>query len=112
MIRKVTYILFIIFALFLLVGCSEKPDDEMPSNIPVYQEELNAELSDPRLLKRLGVDEIILLEVETYHVTIGSPDISEPLGELYYTIQDGWHLKAENEVMKFVPGEGWLIAEQ
>jgi hypothetical protein len=36
----------------------------------------------------------------------------EPIGELYYTIQDAWHLKADNETFEFVPGEGWIIAEQ
>ena len=94
------------------MGCSKQSVEEIPADGPVFEEELQAKLIDPRLLDRLGTKEIIILEIDAYRVTIGSPESREPLGELFYTIQDGWHLKAENEVMEFVPGEGWLIAEQ
>ena len=50
--------------------------------------------------------------LELYHVSLGNADSNEPIGEMFYTIQDGWHLKADNEIMEFVPGERWLIAEQ
>jgi hypothetical protein len=79
---------------------------------PIHLDELNAELTDPRLLRRLGVEAVVLLEVERYRVTIAEIGSTEPLGELYYTIQDGWHLRADNEVFEFVPGEGWIISEQ
>jgi hypothetical protein len=75
-------------------------------------DELNTELTGPRLLRKLGVEGVVLLEVETYRVTIAETGTVEPIGELYYTIQDGWHLKADNEILEFVPGEGWIIAEQ
>jgi hypothetical protein len=52
------------------------------------------------------------LEVEQYRVTIAETGTVEAIGELYYTVQDGWHLKADNETFEFVPREGWIIAEQ
>jgi hypothetical protein len=58
------------------------------------------------------VGRIILLETDAYRVTIGTPESTEPIGAMYYTIQDGWHLKAENERMEFITGRGWIIAEQ
>ena len=111
-VKQIMVFFLLLISFISLVGCSAQSTEEIPSDVPVFEDELKTKLADPRLLARLGVEALILLEVESYRVTIGSTNSSEPIGELYYTIQDGWHLKAENEVMKFVPGEGWLIAEQ
>jgi hypothetical protein len=102
----------ILVTVFLLLGCSSAATDGDGAQGPVYMDELNKELTDPRLLQKLGVEGVVILEVETYHVTIAESGTVEPIGELYYTIQDGWHLKAENEILEFLPGEGWIIAEQ
>ena len=69
-------------------------------------------MADRRLLRNLDVSEIILLKVEMYSVSVGNSDTDEPIGEIFYTIQDGRHLKADNEQMEFVPVKGWLIAKQ
>ncbi len=107
---------FLAFAALLLAaailgGCGAPPDSA-PSDTPFEPEELESKLSDPRLLRKLGVEEVVLLEIELLRVTLGTPGSDEPIGEMYYTIQDGWHLKAENERMEFIPGEGWLIYEK
>ncbi len=102
----------ILASFILIVGCSSISLDGDEDQGPVHLDELKAELTDPRLLRKLGVEGVVLLEVERYRVTIAETGTVEPIGELYYTIQDGWHLKADNEVLEFVPGEGWLIAEQ
>lgn len=98
--------------LILVAGCSSISTESDKDQIPFKIDELNSELADPRLLQKLGVESVSLLEVERFRVTIAEAGRSEPIGELYYTIQDGWHLKAENETFEFVPGEGWIIAEQ
>lgn len=102
----------ILVCVTLVVGCSSISTDGDKGQGPVHADELNEELTDPRLLRRLGVEAVVLLEVERYRVTIAEIGTVEPIGELYYTIQDGWHLKADNEVLEFVPGDGWIIAEQ
>ena len=102
----------ILISVILVVGCSSASTDSDKNQSPVYIDELNAELTDPRLLWKLGIEGVVLLEVERYRVTIAETGTNEPIGELYYTIQDGWHLKADNETFEFVPGEGWIIAEQ
>lgn len=101
-----------LITIILVTGCSSTPTENDKDQNPVYFDELNTELADPRLLQKLGVVEVVLLEVERFRVTIAQAGKSEPIGELYYTIQDGWHLKAENEIFEFVPGEGWIIGEQ
>jgi len=102
----------ILISVILVVGCSSPSTDSDKDQSPVYMDELNAELTDPRLLRKLGVEGVVLLEVERYRVMIAETGTIEPIGELYYTIQDGWHLKAGNETFEFVTGEGWIIAEQ
>ncbi len=96
---------------FLLLACSGRPPVRSETT-PVHREELDRELADPRLLGRFGVEELVLLEVGVDRVTIAAPNSNEALGEMYYTLQNGWHLKAPNELMIRVPGKGWLIAEQ
>lgn len=96
----------------LVSACSLFTRGNIEPEGPIHMEELEHKLSDPRLLRRLGVSEIVILESDTYWVLISVPGNDDPLGEMYYTIQDGWHLKADNEVMEFVRGKGWLIAEQ
>lgn len=96
----------------LVSACSLFPRSNITPAGPIHPEELEHKLSDPRLLRRLAVPEILILESDTYWVLIGALGNDDPLGEMYYTIQDGWHLKADNEVMEFVRGKGWLIAEQ
>ena len=96
----------------LLGACLSGNTAKKAEIIPVHQEELETKLADPRLLKQLEVDEPVLLKVERYWVSLGNSDTNKPIGEMFYTIQDGWHLKADNEQMEFVPGQGWLIAEQ
>lgn len=104
--------LLIVVLLSSLSGCNRAwPADNKPGN-PVEPAGLAGELSDRRLQRRLGVDEIAILESETYRVVIGSSITGETLGIMYYTIQDGWHLRADNEVMEFVRGRGWVIGEQ
>jgi hypothetical protein len=102
----------ILVSVFLVVGCSITATDGDEGQGPVHLDELNAELTDPRLLRKLGVEGVILLEAEPYRVIIAESGTVEPIGDLYYTIQDGWHLKAENETLEFLPGEGWIISEQ
>ena len=102
----------IVVIMTLVSACSLFPMGNIEPEGPIFPEELEHKLSDPRLLLRLGVSEIVILESDTYWVLIGAPGNDDPLGEMYYTIQDGWHLKADNEVMEFVRGKGWLIAEQ
>jgi hypothetical protein len=97
---------------FFTVGCASISKQDNREEGPFHPDELYAELADSRLLNKLGVEGVILLDVEPYRVTIAEIGTTEPIGELYYTIQDGWHLKAENEVLEFIAGEGWIIAEQ
>jgi hypothetical protein len=99
----------VLLTVFGLAGCASRG---APHDVPVHRDELETELTDPRLLQRLGAESLVLLEVEAYRVTIARSGSDVPIGELYYTVQDGWHLKADNEVMDFVPGKGWVIAEQ
>lgn len=104
--------IYLLIAVILIAGCSSISADGDKDSGPVHLDELRAELTDPRLLRKLGVEEVVLLEVERFWVTIAEAGTVEPIGELYYTIQDAWHLKADNETFEFVPGEGWIIAEQ
>jgi hypothetical protein len=85
---------------------------DIPMDLTEKYEGLNKYLKDVRLLKRLGVKNIKILEPHIDYVIIGTFDSDKPLGEVYYTIQDGWHLKNENERMEYKPGQGWLIWEQ
>lgn len=109
---KIASIILLFSLLPLTASCRWRTSGESTTIDPIYPEELSEKLADPRLLGRLGVEEVILLEIEVYRVTIGVPGSDDPIGEMYYTIQDGWHLKADNERLEYVPGEGWLIAEQ
>lgn len=102
----------ILISVILITGCSSTPTIDDKDQGPVYLDELNTELTDPRLLRKLGVESVVLLELEQYRVTIAETGTVEAIGELYYTVQDGWHLKADNETFEFVPREGWIIAEQ
>jgi hypothetical protein len=102
----------IIGIMSLVSACSLLPRGNIEPDSPIFLEELEHKLTDPRLLRKLGVSEIVIFESDKYWVLIGAPANDDPLGEMYYTIQDGWHLKADNEVMEFVRGKGWLIAEQ
>lgn len=102
----------LLLLLFVSASCTGRDRSEGATVGPVQPDELAEKLADRRLLRRLGVSEIILLETEPYRVTIGTPGSTEPIGEMYYTIQDSWHFMAENERMEFVPGKGWSIAEQ
>jgi hypothetical protein len=78
----------------------------------VHPDELLAYLESPFLLTYLGINQAIILEVEVDKVVVGAAGIDKPLGEAYYTIQDGWHLKRENERMEHKAGQGWLIWEK
>jgi hypothetical protein len=113
--------------LALLLGCSGSNDGQEardqnagptdavtgePNQSLVHPDELFAYLDSPFLLTYLGIDQAIVLEVRVDKAVIGAAGTDEPLGEVYYTIQDGWHLKRENERMEFKPGQGWLIWEQ
>ena len=111
MIRRMI-LLTILGLVILIAACALFYSRESKEGVPIRQEELETKLADPRLLKRFDVEEIFILETDTYKVLIGSRESDRLLGEMYYTIQDGWHLKADNEILEFVPGEGWLIAEQ
>lgn len=104
--------IYLLISVILIAGCSTISANGNKDPGTVYLDELNAKLTDPRLLRKLGVEEVVLLEVERFWVTIAETGTVEPIGELYYTIQDGWHLKADNETFEFVPGEGWIIGEQ
>jgi hypothetical protein len=104
--------ILLLVLLLLFASCTAKTQPEGTPSGPVHPDELAEKLADRRLLRRLGVSRIILLETDAYRVTIGAPGDTDPIGEMYYTIQDGWHFKAENERMEFVTGEGWIIAEQ
>lgn len=96
----------------LLSACALSPIATEAPEVPIELESLLEEITDPRLLRQLGVERLTILEAETYRAEIGTPSDQETLGTMYFTIQDGWHLKADHEVMQFVPGQGWLIAEQ
>ena len=105
-------LLIVLVSSLLVIGCSNTSTDVNNGQGPVHLDELNAELTDQRLLRKLGVEGVVLLDVEPYRVTITEVGTAEPIGELHYTIQDGWHLNAENEILEFISGEGWIIAEQ
>ena len=112
MIFKMKFFVLLLIVPVILIGCSTNDKPVELKDIPIHQRELEEKLADSRLLRKLDVDEIVLLKVELYHVSIGNSITDDPIGEMFYTIQDGWHLKADNELMEFVPGKGWLIAEQ
>ena len=111
MLRKIIF-LSILGLVILISACTLFFKRENLAGVPIHQDELEAKLTDPRLLGRFGVEKILILESETYIVRIGAKGSDQAIGEMYYTIQDGWHLKADHEIMEFVPGEGWIIAEQ
>ncbi|NIM99366.1 MAG: hypothetical protein GTO24_15215 [candidate division Zixibacteria bacterium] len=101
------------FILIILVSaCAGSSFGEDVQGDPVEIDELQAKLADQRLQSRLGVKEITILGTETYRVLLGTKGSDQPIDEMYYTIQDGWHLKADHKVMEFVRGKGWLISEQ
>ena len=78
----------------------------------VHTDELEAYLQDPRLLERLQVENLIVLDAEVDTASITIPSSTRSIGMVYYTIQDGWHLKNSNERMEHKSGKGWLIHEQ
>ena len=90
------------------------PDATTPHGIGslAHYDELLAYLDGKFVQEYLGVEKTIVLETGVEKVIIGCARARKPLGEVYYTIQDGWHLKRENERMEYVPGKGWLIWEQ
>ena len=100
---------------FVGVSCQQQ-SDTVPGQ-PVLdektlQDELQAYLTEPHLLNRLGVESLKVLESHGDWVTVGTDKSDVPIGEVYYTIQNGWYLKADNVHMEHVPGKGWSIAEQ
>jgi hypothetical protein len=125
--RTLGTVLVLVLLSVLVGACSESssgnevsvqeapfPDDVTRNAIDsvMHYDELLNYLNSQFLLKHLGVEEITILETDVDKAIIGSASTQEPLGEVYYTIQDGWHLRRENERMEHVPGKGWLIWEQ
>ena len=102
--------------LFLGVGCHSQsataPGQPVATAEKFSLDELQTYLTDPHLLNRLGVKKLKVVQSHGDWVTVGTDRSDAPLGDVYYTIQDGWHLKAENERMEHVPGKGWRIWEQ
>ena len=79
---------------------------------PIHRDQLRAYLGSKRLLGMLGLERVVIIKSSRNRVTIAAGDSKGPVGEVYYTIQDGWHLKQANERMEYRPGEGWAIWEQ
>jgi hypothetical protein len=111
----------LLLAVILLCRCQPIPPESPPQpRSPkaearpaiVRETELRAYLSDERLLRMLKADEVVIIETDTDRVVVGDKVCRKRLGEVYYTVQDGWHLKRPNERMERKSGEGWLIWEQ
>jgi hypothetical protein len=116
----------LITATFLLLvlplgGCRPPSDDASPQTKSsekdvrtalVHEKELREYLNDERVLRMLKVKELIIISADVDRVVVGDKTTGKEVGEIYYTIQDRWHLKRSNERMEHKPGEGWLIWEQ
>jgi len=119
---KKRFMLSVVLLLTLtLCGCQRgpnapsaatRPPDEYVEASIVHQEELNEYLKDKRLLGMLDVTELVILEAHGDRVVVGERASGKQIGEVYYTIQDRWHLKQAHERMEHKPGEGWIIWEQ
>jgi hypothetical protein len=88
-----------------------KPSDEDARPVLVHEKELREYLSDERVLRMLNVKELVIVEADVDRVLVRDKASGKEVGEVYYTIQDRWHLKRSNERMEHRPGEGWLIGE-
>jgi hypothetical protein len=93
-------------------GAVAKPTKEGTKQPIVHEKQLHGYLRDEGILRMLGVKELVILEAMVDRVMVGDKASGKKVGEVYYTVQDGWHLTRPNERMAHKPGEGWLIWEE